>query len=83
MSAARNTTADDLVRAAAIGRDEGLRYVYAGNLPGEVGGLEDTRCPSCGATVIKRCGYRVLRRAQDAEGRCMACRTPIAGYWTA
>ena len=83
MTATRNTTADDLVRAAAIGRDEGLRYVYAGNLPGEVGGLENTRCPSCGATVIERRGYRVAQRAQDAEGRCLACRTPIAGYWKA
>ena len=83
MSATRDTLASDLVRAAAIGRDEGLRYVYAGNLPGEVGGLEDTRCPSCGATVIARRGYRVERRAQGDDGCCLACRTPIAGYWKA
>lgn len=83
MTETRNTTAPDLIRAAAIGRDEGLRYVYAGNLPGEVGGLEDTRCPSCGTTVIARRGYRVSLRAQDAEGRCLACKTPIAGYWRA
>jgi pyruvate formate lyase activating enzyme len=83
MSSTRNTLASDLIRAAAIGRDEGLRYVYAGNLPGEVGGLEDTRCPSCGETVITRRGYRVERRALDADGRCVACRTAIAGYWGA
>ena len=83
MSGTRNTLASDLIGAAAIGRDAGLRYVYAGNLAGEVGGLEDTRCPSCGATVIQRRGYRVGERAQDAEGRCLACRTPIAGYWKA
>ena len=83
MTGTRNTPASDLIRAAAIGRDEGLRYVYAGNLPGEVGGLEDTRCPSCGATVIARRGYQVSKRAQDAEGRCLACKTPIAGYWKA
>ena len=83
MSTTRDTLAFDLIRAAAIGRDSGLRYVYAGNLPGEVGGLEDTRCPSCGATVIARRGYRVAHRAQDDEGRCLACRTPIAGYWKA
>jgi pyruvate formate lyase activating enzyme len=81
MTASRDTLASDLIRAAGIGGDEGLRYVYAGNLPGAVGDLEDTRCPSCGATVIARRGFRVLRRAQDAEGRCLACRTPIAGYW--
>jgi pyruvate formate lyase activating enzyme len=83
MSATRNALASDLIGAAAIGRDAGLRYVYAGNLPGEVGGLEDTRCPSCGATVIARRGYRVGERAQDTEGHCLACRTPIAGYWKA
>jgi pyruvate formate lyase activating enzyme len=83
MTGTRNTNASDLVRAAAIGRDCGLRYVYAGNLPGEVGGLEDTRCPSCGATVIARRGYQVSLRSQDAEGRCLACKTPIAGYWRA
>ena len=83
MKETRNALASDLIRAAAIGRDAGLRYVYGGNLPGEVGGLEDTRCPSCGATVIARRGYQVLKRAQDAEGRCLACRTPIAGYWGA
>ncbi len=35
----------------------GLRYVYAGNLPGAVGALEDTRCTSCGATLVARSGY--------------------------
>jgi pyruvate formate lyase activating enzyme len=83
MTGTRNTLASDLVRAAAIGREAGLRYVYAGNLPGEVGGLEDTRCPACGATVISRRGYQVGKRAQDAQGRCLACKTPIAGYWCA
>ncbi len=83
LKATRNTQASDLIRAAAIGREEGLRYVYAGNLPGEVGGLENTSCPSCGSTVIERRGYRVVRRAQDASGCCLACGTPIAGYWNA
>ncbi len=51
MTDRRDTSRDDLLRAAAIGRDAGLRFVYAGNRPGEVGDLEDTRCPSCRATV--------------------------------
>jgi pyruvate formate lyase activating enzyme len=83
MKATRNTLALDLIRAAAIGREEGLRYVYAGNLPGQVGGLENTLCPSCGSTVIERLGYRVVRRAQEVSGPCLACGTPIAGYWAA
>jgi pyruvate formate lyase activating enzyme len=81
MKDVRDTTSADLVRAAAIGRAAGLRYVYAGNLPGQVGDLEDTRCPSCAATVIGRVGYRVTRRALDDSGGCLACGAQVAGYW--
>jgi pyruvate formate lyase activating enzyme len=42
---APSTPADTLQRAAEIGQEAGLRYVYAGNLPGRVGSLEDTHCP--------------------------------------
>src|SRR6185369_7471249 len=49
-----NTSPEKLIRAAAIGRAAGLRYVYAGNLPGRTDGLENTHCPSCAATVIER-----------------------------
>src|SRR6476646_1675253 len=42
-----NTTPEMLLRAAAIADRAGLRYVYAGNLPGQVGELEDTRCHQC------------------------------------
>ena len=43
----RDTTVEDLLRAAEIGQAAGLRYIYAGNLPGMVGPWEDTRCPQC------------------------------------
>jgi pyruvate formate lyase activating enzyme len=41
----RDTNVEDLLRAAEIGQAAGLRYIYAGNLPGRVGPWEDTRCP--------------------------------------
>ena len=44
---------------AAASAGAGLRYVYAGNLPGAVGDLEDTRCASCGAALVARCGYSI------------------------
>ena len=47
MTDPENTTADMLLEAAAIGRASGLRHVYAGNLPGQVGDLEDTHCAAC------------------------------------
>src|SRR5881394_471752 len=52
-----DTTAGMLVEAAAIARQSGLRFVYAGNLPGQVGELEDTRCACCQTTLISRRGY--------------------------
>jgi pyruvate formate lyase activating enzyme len=74
------TAAETLLRAAASGRAAGLRYVYAGNLPGHVGDYENTRCPSCGGVVIERSGYRV-DAVHLADGRCGECGTAIAGRW--
>jgi hypothetical protein len=48
MVAPANTSVKDLVGAAEIGQAAGLRFVYAGNIPGRVKGLENTRCPACG-----------------------------------
>jgi len=50
MTSPRNTRAEDLLRAVEIGQQAGLRYIYAGNLPGKVGQWEDTRCTQCGET---------------------------------
>jgi len=78
--AGRATTAADLARAAAIGREAGLRFVYAGNRPGETGDLEHTRCPGCGATLIERAGFRLLRN-RLAAGACPDCGRAIPGRW--
>src|SRR5687768_135167 len=59
MTDTRDTTAEMLVNAAAIGRRAGLRHVYAGNLPGEVGDLEDTHCATCGNVLVARHGYLI------------------------
>jgi pyruvate formate lyase activating enzyme len=75
-----NTTARKLVQAAEIGYEEGLHYVYAGNLSGEVGDYEDTRCPSCQKVLIERSGYEILSN-KIRNGACYHCKTPIAGYW--
>jgi pyruvate formate lyase activating enzyme len=75
-----NTPPDTLLRAAGIGREAGLRYVYAGNLPGSVGEHEDTRCPQCGCTVVRRVGFHVLEN-RLAGGQCPRCSTRIPGIW--
>ena len=82
MTSPDDTRADDLLRAAAIGREAGLRYVYAGNLPGEVGELENTHCHHCDETLIRRDGYLIEEYRLTAEGNCPACQTPLPGRWS-
>lgn len=75
------TTIDTLIRAAEIGSEAGLRYVYAGNLPGAAAEWENTRCPACSTTVIRRYGFHVLENRLAAGGRCPDCGATVAGLW--
>jgi len=79
----RPTVVSDLIGAAEIGVAAGLRFVYAGNLPGRVGEWENTRCPRCRATLIKRVGFFVRDYRVSAEGNCPECQTAIPGIWSA
>lgn len=76
-----NTGPDTLLRAAEIGREAGLRYVYAGNLPGQVGEYEDTYCPGCNYRLVKRSGYVIHDYKITADGKCPKCHTTVAGIW--
>jgi pyruvate formate lyase activating enzyme len=71
-----------LLRAAKIGAREGLRFVYAGNLPGSVDHWENTYCPGCRALLVERSGYRILKNLIP-DGVCPGCRSKIPGVWTA
>ncbi|MGI8553545.1 MAG: AmmeMemoRadiSam system radical SAM enzyme [Dehalococcoidia bacterium] len=77
-----NTTARQLSRAAEIGYEAGLRYVYAGNLPGGVGPYENTYCPGCKTVLVERYGYRILRNRLQEAAACPDCGTRIAGIWS-
>jgi pyruvate formate lyase activating enzyme len=77
-----NTTPQMLQRAAQIGRDAGLRYIYAGNLPGRVGDLENTNCHSCGERLIARYGYLIQEYRLTEDGGCPRCATRIPGRWS-
>jgi len=70
-----------LQRAASIGHGAGLRYVYAGNLPGRVGDLENTNCAGCGAALVERHGFEVVQNRITADGACPVCQRAIPGYW--
>ena len=78
-----NTAAAQLIRAAEIGTEEGLRFIYAGNLPGRVGPWENTYCPSCHEKLIDRFGYLVREYKLTPEGKCPSCGTVIPGIWPA
>jgi len=72
------TPASSLMRAMEIGREEGLSFVYPGNR--EMPGFEDTRCPSCGALLIKRHWFSVLRNRLTG-GKCPDCGKDVPGIW--
>ncbi len=64
--------------ASEIGREAGLKYVYAGNVPGDE--RESTYCSNCGRLLIKRHGFTV-EDIDLRESRCPACRTPLDGIY--
>ncbi|MBN2716624.1 MAG: AmmeMemoRadiSam system radical SAM enzyme [Deltaproteobacteria bacterium] len=70
-------TADSTIEnAIEIGISTGLRYVYAGNMPGKQG--ENTCCPNCKSVVVDRTGFRV-NRIRTKQSRCPECGYLIAG----
>jgi pyruvate formate lyase activating enzyme len=81
MSDPADTKPEDLMRAADIGKAAGLRYIYAGNLPGAVGDLEDTHCHNCGHTLIRRYGYFIEEYRITPDGHCPTCQAAIPGHW--
>jgi pyruvate formate lyase activating enzyme len=76
-----NTDSTTLLRAAEIGREAGLRYVYAGNLPGNVGEYEDTHCPRCNDPLVRRNGYVIREYKITGDGKCPQCGEKVAGLW--
>ena len=81
MTDPENTSPETLVRAAEIGRRAGLRYIYAGNLPGRVGDWENTYCPGCRKLLVERYGYQIRGYHLTPDGRCPACGVGIPGRW--
>ncbi|MFQ5490696.1 MAG: AmmeMemoRadiSam system radical SAM enzyme [Phycisphaerae bacterium] len=74
------TPGETLTRARELGAEAGLRFVYAGNLPGRLDGAEDTRCPDCGGLLIERQGFRVVRNRMRGDN-CADCGRVIPGVW--
>lgn len=64
------TPVQTLERALAIAKEEGLHYVYIGNVPGHPS--DNTRCPSCGELLIERHGFSITRYELEGK-RCPKC----------
>jgi pyruvate formate lyase activating enzyme len=65
-----------LENARKIGLEEGLRYVYTGNVPGDPG--ENTFCYHCGQLLVDRFGFQVVKY-QLKERKCFRCGSPMDG----
>lgn len=69
---------ETLRRGVRIGREAGLKYVYAGNISGA---SDDTTCPQCNEKLVERMGFSVMKEAVSS-GQCPKCKAEIAGVWS-
>lgn len=75
------TPPSTLARARRIAQEEGLHFVYTGNVHDREGG--STFCPRCAALLIERDWHRVLRYELEPDGICPHCRTRLPGRYAA
>lgn len=76
-----STNIATLLKAAEVGREVGLKYVYIGNAPGRVGGWENTWCHNCNELLIERYAYHI-KQIRLKAGRCPKCQIEIPGRWS-
>lgn len=82
MVASHPTPVKTLQRASEIGQEAGLKFVYAGNLPGSLREYENTYCPNCQTLLVERTGYVIYQYLLTETGACPKCGTIIPGIWT-
>lgn len=64
------TPIETLHKAYKIGKGAGLKYVYIGNVPGDIG--ENTFCPKCNEIALERIGFYV-KHFYTKDGKCRKC----------
>jgi pyruvate formate lyase activating enzyme len=72
------TSLDTLSLARQIAVEEGLQYVYIGNIASKEG--QNTYCPSCKSLILERSGYTILQNNLN-DGTCPKCGSQIYGVW--
>jgi len=73
-----STSTQTLEMARKIAIDEGLDFVYIGNVYSKAG--QNTYCPGCGTLLIERSGYTILQNRLK-QGCCPNCSKEIYGVW--
>ncbi|HUT22796.1 MAG TPA: AmmeMemoRadiSam system radical SAM enzyme [Sumerlaeia bacterium] len=73
------TPARAVEAALEIGKQEGLRHIYCGNLRDDR--RESTWCPACGELLISRAGFFIRSNRLKPGGRCPKCGDVCAGRW--
>ncbi|MDP2938966.1 MAG: AmmeMemoRadiSam system radical SAM enzyme [Candidatus Omnitrophota bacterium] len=73
------TPVSTLEKLREVALKVGLKYVYIGNVPGNI--AETTFCPKCGKPLIVRSGYTILENNLDKQGHCKFCKQKIPGIW--
>lgn len=73
------TKVEDLEKAYMTAKNEGLNYVYLGNVPGHPS--ENTYCPNCNEVIIKRYSFEITQWKLTSDMRCPVCgqQIPIKG----
>ena len=72
------TPLSTLETAWKIGKTAGLRYVYTGNVPGQLS--ENTYCHSCNELLVKRTGFQIENH-MVTHGKCPGCNTMVYGIY--
>ena len=72
------TPPESIRRARDLGYEAGLKYVYTGNIHGDMG--EKTFCHNCGELLIDRVGFNVIRN-NIKNDCCPDCGSRIPGVW--
>ena len=79
MTTVQATSVQEMEKAYMIAKNQGLSYVYVGNLPGHPG--ENTYCPNCDTAVIKRNSFDITNWNLTSDMKCPVCgqQIPIKG----
>lgn len=74
------TPVSTLEACREVAREQGLNYVYVGNVPGH--NAENTFCAGCGKVIVRRQGFQVTELHVKPNGTCRFCGQSIPGVWS-